>query len=205
MSVLTSSQYGKLPSFDLKKNASFFNLQKYELPVIGTLVHDYIVPGFKYRVRLMNTNEQLFGGKAKKLESIGKGYGRRLTFESEDILENNNFFWSDSHEAGFAFLPEILSVGDIFQALDSHGDEVGSIFLTQVSEPQKITGVSIDQAVEVHATATLSGNLTLLSQMDKNIKLNGQVVITANRNLCSFEFLEKEIYASHGALRFIKH
>ena len=84
-------------------------LKPYELPAVGTYVDKNIIPGFEYRVRLNGTNEYLFDGEALCLQSIGQGYGKRLTFESDDLLENPNFVWSDSnHEDGFGFSIQVI-------------------------------------------------------------------------------------------------
>lgn len=187
---------------------SLKEVENYELPVIGTYIHSHILPGFRYRVRLSGTNEYLFGGKALKLESIGQGYGKRITFESHDILENNNFFWSDSHEAGFAFSPEILSGGEEFQVLDSQGKAVGTFCVTSesVKQQQQITGVTLENdIVNIHAKVSLCGNMRLFSQDKKDMPLAGEVIVKVNRFLCTLEFLTTESDISDTALHFIKH
>ena len=182
--------------------------ENYELPVIGTYIHNYILPGFRYRVRLNGTNEYLFGGKALKLESIGQGYGKRITFESHDILENNNFFWSDSHEAGFAFSPEILSGGEEFQVLDSQSKVVGTFCVTSdsVNNQQQITGVTLENdIVNIHAKLSLCGNLRLFSQDEKDMPLAGEVTVKVNRFSCTLEFLKTGSDISDTSLHFMKH
>ena len=169
---------------------SFKELENFELPVVGTYIHGHILPGFRYRVRLSGTNEYLFGGKALKLESIGQGYGKRITFESEDILENNNFFWSDSHEAGFAFSPEILSGGEVFQVSDSLGKDVGTFSVDSVSR-QQITGVTLDKQniVNIHAKVSICGSML---QYEKDMPLAGEAIVKVNRFSCTLEFLKTE-------------
>ena len=185
---------------------SFKELKNYELPVIGTYVHSHILPGFRYRVRLSDTNDYLFGGKALKLESVGQGYGKRITFESKDILENNNFFWSDSHEAGFAFSPEILSGGDVFEVTDSSGKGVGTFSVDWVEPQQKITRVTLEKhnAVNIHAKVNLCGSMRLLSQYEKHMPLTGEAIIKVNRFSCTLEFLKVE-NGVLDVLHFIKH
>ena len=187
---------------------SLKEVENYELPVVGTYVHNYILPGFRYRVRLSGTNDYLFGGNALKLESIGQGYGKRITFESHDILENNNFFWSDSHEAGFAFSPEILSGGEEFQVLDSQGKAVGTYCVSSdsVNQQQQITGVTLENdTVNIHAKVSLCGNIRLFSLYEKHIPLGGEVLVKVNRFSCSLEFLKKENDVLDHTLHFIKH
>jgi len=102
-----------------------------------------IVPGFRYRVREIETQKKLFDGEAKYLESIGQGYGKRLTFETDDILENDNFFWTDSNEHGYAFSIEAISVGDIFVAKLGNR-ELGFVKITSVQENQKIDSSEVE-------------------------------------------------------------
>lgn len=86
-----------------------------ELPIIGTYVHPEIIIGAKYKVRSLRTNKHLFGGAALTLLSIGRGYGKRITFESESLLYSDNYFYSDSCQDGYGFTIEALSVGDYFR------------------------------------------------------------------------------------------
>lgn len=63
-----------------------------------------ILPGFRYRVRKLgglNPERYLFKGKALTLQSIGRGYGKRITFEGETLNSNSNYFYSDTNPAGF--------------------------------------------------------------------------------------------------------
>ncbi|CAB3992457.1 Hypothetical predicted protein [Paramuricea clavata] len=185
---------------------SFKELGNCELPVMGTYVHSHVLPGVRYRVRLSDTNEYLFGGKALKLESIGQGYGKRITFESKDILENNNFFWSDSHEAGFAFSPEILSGGEVFQVMDNVGKRVGIFSVDSVNQQQQITGVTLEKnTVNIHAKASLCGNMQLLSQYEKDIPVVGEVILKVNRFSCTLEFLKTENSVLDTVWHFVKH
>ena len=188
--------------------------EDYELPVFGTYIHKHILPGFRYRVRLTSTKEYLFGGKALKLESIGKGYGKRITFESDDILENSNFFWSDSHEEGFAFSPELLSRGDVFQVVDAQRKSTGIFSIENVNEEQQITGVTHEKDVaNVHARVHLRGMMRLLSSnaastYEEDIPLAGEVVIKVNRFSSTFYFLktvEHEVLGNAIDLHFVKH
>lgn len=202
--------------FDLLKEITSTSIpehgeqEKYELPVIGTYVHSHILPGFRYRVRLGGTNEYLFGGKALKLESIGQGYGKRITFESDDILENNNFFWSDSHEAGFAFSPELLSDADVFQVIDSQGKGVGIFSVDSVNE-QQITGLTQEKdVVNLHAKVRVCGKMRMLSKAtsllcQKEILLMGEGIVKVSRFSSTLEFLKTEHGDLDSVLHFVKH
>lgn len=118
-------------------------LRPHEIPVVGTYVDNKIIPGFAFRVRRNGTNEYLFDGVALVLKSIGKGYGKRLTFHSAAI-ENDNFFWSDSNpDEGFAFSIQVIFEGDKFNVLDRHGRKVAETQLTDVGNEQDIEDVSV--------------------------------------------------------------
>ena len=123
---------------DLPTSYRVPSMKPHEKLVIGTYVHPDIVPGFHYNVRLNNSAEFLFGGRSLLLESIGQGYGKRFTFESDDILNNNNFFWSDSNfDDGFAFAINVLNVGEIYDAFKLNS-KVGTIKVLEVSPNQEI-------------------------------------------------------------------
>ena len=97
-----------------------------------------IAVGFRYRVRKLGSPNAFYGGKALTLMSIGKGYGKRLTFESFDVLENDNYFWSDSHPEGFAFSLCVVDAGQTFD-LCSNEDfrEIGSVVFEGIDNAQQ--------------------------------------------------------------------
>lgn len=138
-------------------------LKLQEIPVVGTYVDKKIIPGFAYRVRWNGTNEYLFDGVALVLQSIGKGYGKRLTFHSQDI-ENDNFFWSDSNpDEGFAFSIQVVFEGDRFNVVDRGGRVVAETQLTAVGIEQDIEEVylrkgeiSVVVSVEMECTLKFS-------------------------------------------------
>ncbi|GFT80284.1 uncharacterized protein NPIL_246391 [Nephila pilipes] len=90
-----------------------------ELIVIGTYVDKGILPGFQYKVRKNLGGEYLFDGKALTLETIGLGYGKRLTFQGESLNENDNYFWSDSRLHGYGFTLQAISPNTVFRILDT--------------------------------------------------------------------------------------
>ncbi len=51
------------------------------LALSGTYVDPRITPGFQYRVRQLGSGKYLFKGRAMTLQSIGMGYGKRITFK----------------------------------------------------------------------------------------------------------------------------
>lgn len=99
-------------------NSIVFDLTNQCLPhVSGTYVDPRIMPGFHYRVRPAGNKRLLFEGKSLRLNSIGPGYGKRITFEPQDknLNASNNFFWSDSHPDGLGFEPRAVHEGMKFE------------------------------------------------------------------------------------------
>lgn len=111
---------------DLPALYTICSLQAHQFPVCGVYVDKRIVPGFKYKVRPLpavgersTLNKCLFGGKALRLQSIGRGkcsetteqafwvvflcrgfftakflqfsgFARRITFEADEGRLNSN-------------------------------------------------------------------------------------------------------------------
>lgn len=79
----------------------------------------------------------MFGGRALELQNIGRGYSRRFTFKADNgkLNINENYFWSDSLPNGFAFVLEVVSVGDKFTVFDANNVATGTLEVveTQVS------------------------------------------------------------------------
>ncbi|XP_013785984.1 uncharacterized protein LOC106470010 [Limulus polyphemus] len=125
-------------------------LRNYEFPVVGTYVDRRIVPGFKYRVRIIQTDLYQFGGKALNLRSIGMGYGKRLTFESESLNYNENYFWSDSDSNGYGFAIVAIEEGDEFIIKDYKDAICGELTVRKCSNSQteKDMRVAKDGVVE---------------------------------------------------------
>lgn len=74
-----------------------------------------------------------FQGQALQLTSIGRGYGKRLTFESESKLQNDNYFYSDTNTYGYGFKLVVLEKGERFTITDSAGSAVGFAAVLQVN------------------------------------------------------------------------
>lgn len=171
VTVVSGEDIGDIPA-----SYSVSGLRPHELPVIGTFIHPDIIVGARYKVRSLANNKFLFGGKALKLQSIGKGYGKRITFEGESLLCNDNYLYSDTNEEGWAFSIEALSVGDQFRLVNSAGEDVGSAEVFRADVPQKHverrgpTNLIVDVTVTCHftmhgrpdtATTTVSGEASL--------------------------------------------
>ncbi|XP_066998270.2 uncharacterized protein [Anabrus simplex] len=113
-------------------------VQVHEFPVIGSWVDPRIVPGFRYRVRLLTKQVHLFEGHALTLQSIGRGYGSRITFEADDgcLNDNRNYLWSDSWPEGLAFELEVVSPGDKFTLYNVNHIAAGTLEVLNVQAPQ---------------------------------------------------------------------
>ena len=97
------------------------------LTLSGFHVDSRIAPGFRYTVRRIGEEQHLFDGEARRLNSIGLGYGRRLTFHGDRLNFNDCYFWSDSSPTGFAFNIQALKEGDIFTLFNSESLPIGEV------------------------------------------------------------------------------
>lgn len=126
-------------------------IKPHEFPVIGTYVDKRVVPGFRYVVRVNRTTRFLFGGRPLRLDSVGRGYGKRITFEAPPggLNENDNFFYSDTIAQGYGFAPVAVQVGDRFRVEDSQGDVCGDLLLDElINEQTELSGgVTEDGAI----------------------------------------------------------
>ncbi|GBP30971.1 hypothetical protein EVAR_81869_1 [Eumeta japonica] len=96
---------------DIPCSYCIVGLERYELPVIGTYIDPRIVPGFHYRVRPAGNRRHLFQGRSLLLQSIGMGYGKRLTFKPDTLNAPENYLWSDSHPEGLGMEPRAIHTG----------------------------------------------------------------------------------------------
>jgi len=121
---------------DVPTTYTIIGLQNHEFPVIGTYVDKRILPGFHYIVRPAASKFSFFGGKPLPLLSIGRGYGKRFTFDSSHKNANDNFFWSDSYPEGFGFAPQAVFEGHRFRIFVGD-DQIGTAVVTKASKPQE--------------------------------------------------------------------
>ena len=99
----------------------------------GIYVDPRILPGFRYRVRHVGTERYLFEGRALTLQSIGLGYGKRLTFTGNSLNFNDNYFWSDSDPNGFAFSLDAVQPADRLTIYGNDGSGIiGEVKVEQV-------------------------------------------------------------------------
>lgn len=108
----------------------------------------------------MGEVQYLFNGEAKRLQSIGLGYGRRLTFSGDRLNFNDCFFWSDSSPSGFAFNVQALREGDVFTITNSQSIPIGEITVESVDHPQveletRIENDSVVKSVHARFTNTV--------------------------------------------------
>ncbi|KAF2368296.1 hypothetical protein FHG87_000941 [Trinorchestia longiramus] len=131
-------------------------LLPHELPVIGTFVHPSIIVGAKYQVRNLDNGKYLFNGRALTLQSIGRGYGKRITFSSDSSIHNENYFYSDTNEGGFGFTVEALSVGDTFRIVNTAtGAQVGYAEVYRADKPQRVIQDPCRGFVDVEVTCNI--------------------------------------------------
>ena len=163
-----------------------------ELFRTGFEVDSRIAPGFRYLVRYIGQDEYLFDGRAKRLESIGLGYGRRLTFQGETLNNNENYFWSDSSPEGFAFNIEAVKEDDCFIVTDADSQVVGNAVVEKAYFPQIERDTIVeDNAVVKHVHVKFMCSIKSLSNDHTYINLN----------IKDFEFVEgtAELVKEKGA------
>lgn len=75
----------------------------------------------------------LFGGAALRLDSIGRGYSKRLSFQpTASLCDNDNYLWTDSHPGGVALELHVVSENDVFQILAPSDVLLGECVLLSV-------------------------------------------------------------------------
>jgi len=168
---------------DVPVRLTINGLEAYEFPVIGTYVDPRILPGFFYRARPAHSRKSLFGGQALLLKSIGRGYGKRITFDSDRLNHNNNYFWSDSFYDGLGFSIQVVFVGMDFVIEDQNGAAIGRARITkadvpQVEEDQVIKGESISKRVRVDIIC----NITFDHEEEvRTLRVNGLAIVDKSR------------------------
>ncbi|KAI8436834.1 hypothetical protein MSG28_010289 [Choristoneura fumiferana] len=118
-------------------------LEKYELPVIGTYVDPRVVPGFHYRVRPAGCRRHLFEGRSLLLQSVGMGYGKRITFKPDTLNAPENYFWSDSHPEGVGMEPRAIQPGMKFTITGNGLATTGGGSVDLEVHLMKVSGVAL--------------------------------------------------------------
>ncbi|XP_052711949.1 uncharacterized protein LOC128186204 [Crassostrea angulata] len=164
-------------------------IKPHEIPVIGFHVDESICPGFRYRVRYMGSKDFLFNGEPRMLQSIGLGYGKRLTFSGETLNNNENYFWSDSRPEGYAFTVCAVEAGDKFVIYDEMSRVVGDVDIIEVYESQTEEKTVyepdyVTKIVRVRLTANIQYHIhhgMLMDVTDHVTNLEGTAVLVRHR------------------------
>jgi len=168
---------------DVPVRLTINGLEAYEFPVIGTYVDPRILPGFFYRARPTHSRKPLFGGQALLLKTIGRGYGKRITFDSDRLNSNNNYFWSDSFYDGLGFSIQVVFVGMNFIIEDQNGAAIGRAQITkadlpQVEEDHLVLGENISKRVRVDIIC----NITFDHEEEvRTLRVNGLAIVEKSR------------------------
>ncbi|XP_035687219.1 uncharacterized protein LOC118423246 [Branchiostoma floridae] len=142
---------------DVPTEYSVSGIRRHEMPVKGTYVHKTILPGFHYKVRVLNTKRFLFGGRTLRLQEVGRGYGKRITFQGEKLNKNSNYFWSDSHPNGFGFSIVAVNTNDEYTLCSMDGRPIGKVHVGSVPLPQReITSEVVDGKVVKRILVTMT-------------------------------------------------
>lgn len=115
------------------------------LVLSGTYVDKRIMKGWQYKVRALGNCQKLFGGHALTLQSIGMGYGKRITFESAKLNVNMNYFWSDSQPEGYAFSLEVLHNDTTFHIHDDDDRQIGTAYVEAVDVAQTELSTNVNK------------------------------------------------------------
>nr|XP_011440992.2 uncharacterized protein LOC105337795 [Crassostrea gigas] len=164
-------------------------IKPHEFPVIGFHVDENICPGFRYRVRYMGSKDFLFNREPRMLQSIGLGYGKRLTFSGETLNNNENYFWSDSRPEGYAFTVCAVEAGDKFVIYDEMSHVVGDVDIIEVEESQTEEKTVyepdyVTKIVRVRLTANIQYHIhhgMLMDVTDHVTNLEGTAVLVRHR------------------------
>ena len=153
----------------------------------GTYVDPRIVPGFFYRVRPAYGRKNLFGGQALLLKSIGLGYGKRIVFESSQLNDNINYFWSDSFSDGFGFSIQVVFAGMEFVIQDEDGAVIGQAHIFKADAPQIEEDHLIFSAGTVSKRVRVDVNCHIRFDHENDVRtlrVNGIAVVKKGQNDC---------------------
>ncbi|XP_071057399.1 uncharacterized protein [Onthophagus taurus] len=171
---------------DLPTKYTMTGLQPYEIPVVGTYVDPRIIPGFTYRIRPNDRKKHLFNGESLKLQSIGMGYAKRLTFGSNTKLNPSNYLWSDNHRDGLGLEPRAVLKGMKFKVLA--GDQIlgeATVFRDDLPQTEKFmekeltsTGkYSITKYIQIDVICHIKLECSRLSENEQLLRVCGLAVV----------------------------
>ncbi|ROT69316.1 hypothetical protein C7M84_012510 [Penaeus vannamei] len=129
----------------------------------------------KYYVTGLLPHEQPVAGTF----GIGRGYGKRLTFASTSLNNNENYFWSDSHPEGYGFSIQAVVPGDSFRIMSSSGEEVGraQVFRADLPQVEESSTVSSEGHVTKRVRVTVTCDVTFHGEDDRTLAVTGTAVV----------------------------
>ncbi|XP_064112972.1 uncharacterized protein LOC135219817 [Macrobrachium nipponense] len=190
---------------DIPLQYSITGLQPYELPVVGTYVDPSILTGFRYRVRPVDSKKHLFGARALTLQSIGRGYGKRLTFSGDKMNQNENYFWSDTNPEGYGFSIQAVAPGDAFRIMSSSGEDLGraQVFRADAPQVEEKTEVSAaDGKVTKRVRVTVTCDVSFHEEDDQTVIVTGTAVVVRKGRTAQVQRLEDVAVSSKINLIF---
>lgn len=186
---------------DVPGNYQIKGIYQHESPVIGSFVSESITPGFYYKMRKIGSNRFLFGGRAMPLQSVGIGYGKRITFEGDTLNLNMNYFYSDTHPAGLGFSLIALQPGDTFVINDLDGHPLGEGTIEDVANQRELsTHVEEDRSVVKQVVVSFScyvnysaGHGLMPLQSGESFQLTAVAIVVKQKNKkkAQTRFIEK--------------
>ncbi|XP_060070434.1 uncharacterized protein LOC132550389 [Ylistrum balloti] len=175
---LTAVQSLTLRPVDIPVQYTVHGIRPHEFPVKGFYVDRRICPGFRYKVRYVSRNDDVFDGKGRYLMSVGMGYGKRLTFKGDKFNVNDCCFWSDSDEDGYAFSNDVLERGEKFIVYDTNSQPIGDVIVEsttgcpQIEVSMETTNMRVKKTVHVRFACIINyhnrfhGNLVEVNNQD---------------------------------------
>jgi len=182
------------------------------LVLSGTYVDRRIMPGFCYRVRKLDSGITLFDDRALQLMNIGRGYGKRITFKGEMLNSNPNYFYSDTHDAGYGFQLASMEDGDMFTVSDIDSHMVGEVTIGKVHSQQEInTDIKSDRSVVKKLMVTFTCSISywqhhgLMSlYCHEELQLSGLAIVQHKKGCQAVtKYIEEIELPHHGLVTFI--
>ncbi|CAL4089408.1 unnamed protein product [Meganyctiphanes norvegica] len=188
---------------DIPTTYSLKGLQPYEIPVVGTYVDPRIITGFKYSVRPADSKKCLFGGDALVLQSVGRGYGKRMTFESKSLNQNENYFWSDTNPEGYGFTIQAVSPGETFTIIHQGIEEIGRAQVFRADLPQiEESTTTANGSVEKRVRVTLTCDVSFHGHQDRTLVVTGTAVVVRKGRIARVQKIEEVGVSSQMNLLF---
>ncbi|CAG9768047.1 unnamed protein product [Ceutorhynchus assimilis] len=186
---------------DLPAHYTICSLETHQFPVCGVYIDIRIVPGFKYKVRPLPSvgekstiNKCLFKDRALRLQTIGRGFARRITFEPDNgqLNSNDNYFYTDNRPEGYAFELEVISEGDKFTIFDMNHEAQGIVDVLKIEGPQiEFSSSLTKQGIEKRANVKFTGKVEFYDTgVAKPMLLNGVAIAMKPKGKSSAEIVK---------------